>query len=166
MLEQLPENVMNHDQLKALSAKVDELSSALEVMGGSLAALIEQATSFGDTVNDVQGSVNGFLVEDLPEGEEEDEERRTTRMGLKERVAELEALVRGRNRSAPVKRNMTDADAVECLTGRAKDLDHKAAGEDLGLTYAQVYSCRLEYTFKHVHKQLRETGWKNPWNKK
>ena len=68
-----------------------------------------------------------------------------------------------RNRSSAMKREMTDEDAVECLIGSTKDLGHKDAADQMGLTYAQVYSCRLEYTFKHVHKKLRETGFKSHW---
>ena len=52
------------------------------------------------------------------------------------------------------------------LIGDQKDEGHKEAGEAIGLTYAQVYSCRLMYTFKHVHKELRDSGWKNPWAQK
>ena len=80
-------------------------------------------------------------------------------------IEELTTLVKGRNKSAAVKRNMTDEDAVRCATGDAAKLDHKDAAELLGLTYAQVYSFRLEYTFKHIHKRLTNEGWKNPWAK-
>jgi hypothetical protein len=88
-------------------------------------------------------------------------EERTTRIEM------LEKLVLARNASAPTKRNMTDEDALKVLTGDLKDLSHKDAAEKAGLTYAQVYSCRLEFTFKHVHKDLRDNlaDWKNPWSK-
>lgn len=79
---------------------------------------------------------------------------------------EVRGKVEGRNRSAAVKRNMTDADALEVLTGELKEVPHKDAAERIGLTYAQVYSARLEFTFKHVHKELRESGFVNPWAKK
>lgn len=86
---------------------------------------------------------------------------------LTARIAQLETLVLARNASAPTKRNMTDEDALKVLTGDLKDLSHKDAAEKAGLTYAQVYSCRLEFTFKHVHKELRDNraDWKNPWVK-
>ena len=81
-------------------------------------------------------------------------------------VDELDVLVKGRNKSAAVKRNMTDADALSVLTGDHKDEPHKIAAEKIGLTYAQVYSCRMEYTFKHVHHELRKNPeWKSPWKK-
>ena len=63
-------------------------------------------------------------------------------------------------------REMKDEDAIRILTGDLKDAKHNAAADTLGLSYGQVYSCRGEYTFKHVHKQLREQGFKNPWIKK
>lgn len=86
---------------------------------------------------------------------------------LTARVEELGAMIEGRNKSAPTKRNMTDADAIRVLTGDLKDASHKEAGESAALTYAQVYSCRLEYTFKHVHKALKEADpeYKNKWAK-
>ena len=67
-----------------------------------------------------------------------------------------------RNRSSPTTRDMTDADARSVLTGPQAELGHKDAARVLGLTYSQVYSCRLGHTFKHVHKELRGT-WRNPW---
>lgn len=86
---------------------------------------------------------------------------------LTARLAKLETLVLARNASAATKRNMTDEDALRVLTGDLRDIPHKEAAEKIGLTYAQVYSCRLEFTFKHVHKDLRDNvkEWKNPWSK-
>jgi len=78
--------------------------------------------------------------------------------------AEFDAWGEG-NRSSPDKRPMTKADARRVLTGDARDANHKDAAEMVGLTYAQVYSARLEYTFKEVHKELRDAGWRNPWKK-
>lgn len=80
-------------------------------------------------------------------------------------VEDHTAKIEGRNKSAPTKRNMTDADAKAVLDGEYKELGHKEAAEKIGLTYAQVYSCRLEFTFKHVHKELRDAGWKNTFVK-
>lgn len=84
---------------------------------------------------------------------------------IREKLDEITAKVEGRNKSAAVKRNMTDADAERVLTGDLQSLAHKEAAEQIGLTYAQVYSCRMEFTFKHVHKSLRDLEWKNPWTK-
>lgn len=80
-------------------------------------------------------------------------------------VEDLRAKVEGRNKSAPVKRNMTDSDAEEVLRGDLAELGHKEAAEALGLTYAQVYSCRLGFTFKHVHRALEKSGWRSKWAK-
>lgn len=77
----------------------------------------------------------------------------------------VRTLVESTNKSAPSKRNMTDDDARRVLVGDMKDEAHKEAAEKIGLTYAQVYSCRGEFTFKHVHKELRDGGWKNPFKK-
>lgn len=71
-----------------------------------------------------------------------------------------------KNRSSPVKKEMTREDAMRVLTGDLKDVAHKEAGEASGLTYAQVYSCRYGYTFKYVHRDLEKDGWKNPWQRK
>lgn len=96
----------------------------------------------------------------------ETDEQRASRVGVVTRLDELDLLLRGRNRSAPTKRNMVDADAYRVLNGDLKDVNHKDAAERIGLTYAQVYSCRLEYTMKHVHKALRDAGWKSHWSKR
>lgn len=63
-------------------------------------------------------------------------------------------------------REMTDDDARRILNGDLKDVKHKDAGEKLNLSYGQIYSCRLGYTFKHIHKELSQVqGYKNPWIK-
>lgn len=69
------------------------------------------------------------------------------------------------NKSSPDKRPMTKADARRVMVGDERDMNHKDAAAVIGLTYAQVYSARMEFTFKEVHKELRDTGWKNPWKK-
>lgn len=154
-----------HSRLEALQEMVSEMRDHQDNMNDTIAGLVSAnevlEASHAELANELRGVMYGY---EEPEGgapEDETDEQRATRVGLMLRVAELEALVRGRNRSAPLKRNMTDADAVRVLTGDVKDLGHKEAGEQAGLTYAQVYSCRMEYTFKHVHKKLRDDGWKN-----
>ena len=78
---------------------------------------------------------------------------------LKERVARLEssgkiAVVQseGKNRSSALNREMTNDDARRALNGDLRAMSHKEAADQMGLTYAQVYACRLGYTFKHIHK--------------
>lgn len=63
-------------------------------------------------------------------------------------------------------RTMTEDDAFRIMTGDHKDKSHKEAAESLGLSYGQIYSCRLEFTFKAVHHKLSKTeGYRNPWIK-
>jgi uncharacterized small protein (DUF1192 family) len=81
---------------------------------------------------------------------------------LQAQVAALEAKTTPANKA---QKDMTDADALQILTGDHAGLKHNDAAAKTGLSYGQVYSCRLEYTFKHIHKNLKATGWKNPWVK-
>lgn len=79
---------------------------------------------------------------------------------LQERVTALETPKK------PVEgAEMTDEHARRILTGDLKDAKHKDAAEKLGLTYGQVYSCRLEYTFKHIHKEMAAAKVANSWKK-
>ena len=84
---------------------------------------------------------------------------------LVERLDSIAPKVEGRNKSAPVHRNMTDSDAIEVLKGQYLEMGHKEAATSIGLTYAQVYSCRMAYTFKHVHRALEKEGWKTSWHR-
>lgn len=63
------------------------------------------------------------------------------------------------------KREMTADDARRILTGDHKASKHQVAADALGLSYGQVYSCRLEHTFKAVHKEMKDAGVKNEWIK-
>lgn len=83
---------------------------------------------------------------------------------LVNRVATLEATI-AKTRGTASTREMTDDDAKRVLNGDLKEVAHKAAAETLGLSYGQVYSCRGEYTFKHILKALKAEGFKNPWVK-
>lgn len=62
-------------------------------------------------------------------------------------------------------REMTDDDAKRILTGDLAKVKHKDAASTLGLSYGQVYSCRLEFTFKNVHKAMKDAKIANPWVK-
>jgi hypothetical protein len=79
--------------------------------------------------------------------------------------AQLETLTKPNNQS---QKEMTDEHAYQILTGEYKDLKHNEAAQKLGLSYGQVYSCRGEYTFRHIHKKLmsQTPPWVNPWKKK
>jgi hypothetical protein len=87
-------------------------------------------------------------------------------MDLQAKVAELTAKLSTQSSTKTDSVEMTDDHARRILSGDLKDKKHKDAAEALGLTYGQVYSCRLEFTFKHIHKELRGTeGYKNTWVK-
>ena len=84
---------------------------------------------------------------------------------LLERIEQLEEALRKKRGTAST-REMTDEDARRVLNGDLREVSHKKASEALGLSYGQVYSCRLEYTFKHIHKALDKVeGYKNRWMK-
>jgi hypothetical protein len=78
-------------------------------------------------------------------------------------IAELQQAVQPRRNEAV--REMTDDDARRVLTGDLKAMKHKDAAAHLGLSYGQIYSCRLEFTFKHIHKEMKEGKIANPWAK-
>lgn len=86
-------------------------------------------------------------------------------------VAELnkrvEALESNTKSDKKEQREMTDADALAILTGEHSKLSHNKAAEALKLSYGQVYSCRGEYTFRHIWKQIRaaQPQFVNPWKK-
>lgn len=83
---------------------------------------------------------------------------------LQQQVAELQAKAQPARNEA--QREMTDDDARRIMTGDLKDIKHKEAAAKLGLSYGQIYSCRGEYTFKHIHKELKaDAGYKNAWVK-
>lgn len=81
---------------------------------------------------------------------------------LAEVIAKVNELVEVANKMADRRgpksdREMTDSDAKSIMgTGENAALSHKSAAEKLGLSYAQVYSCRKGFTFKHIHKLLSE----------
>lgn len=83
------------------------------------------------------------------------------------RIADLqtriEALETVPKQQPKEQKEMSDADALAILTGEFASLKHNEAAQKLGLSYGQVYSCRLEYTFRHIHKDLVTKGFKNPW---
>jgi uncharacterized coiled-coil protein SlyX len=78
-------------------------------------------------------------------------------------IEELKSKIEPKRNEA--QREMTDDDARRILTGDLATAKHKDAAATLGLSYGQVYSCRLEFTFKHIHKEMREANVKNIWVK-
>lgn len=82
---------------------------------------------------------------------------------LQKRVTELESI---KSKVQPTSgREMTDDDARRILFGDLKDKKHKEVQTELGLSYGQVYSCRLGFTFKPIHKEMKEQGIPNSWIK-
>lgn len=84
-------------------------------------------------------------------------------LALQAQVAELQQkIIPARNTS---QREMTDDDARRILTGDLAATKHKNAAAQLNLSYGQIYSCRLEFTFKHIHKEMKDSATPNPWAK-
>ncbi len=75
------------------------------------------------------------------------------KLTLEERMTALEqkvAAIKVRDRGPKSERSMTDDDAARVKFGDLKDLSHKEAAKELGLSYGQIYSARGDYTFNHV----------------
>lgn len=149
---------MNKDDM----VEFGKMAQMLEAMQRAMTVMNETIQNQGSAI-DVIGKEGIEAIKRVDEQRAAHEEFVTS---TNEVLSDLIAKVDGRNKSAAIKRNMTDLDARRVLDGDMKEADHKTAAIDMGLTYAQVYSCRLEYTFKHVHKVLRDEQWKNPWRKK
>ncbi len=81
-----------------------------------------------------------------------------------ETIKELQARIEPRRNEAS--REMTDDDARRILFGDLKDIKHKDVASQLNLSYGQIYSCRLEFTFKHIHKEMKAKSIENKWAKK
>ena len=62
-------------------------------------------------------------------------------------------------------REMTEDDAIRAAYGDLAEKKHKDTADALNLTYGQIYSARLEFTFKTVHKAMKAKGEKNRWVK-
>ena len=84
-------------------------------------------------------------------------------VSLQSQVAELQSKIEPKRNEAT--REMTDDDARRILTGDLASAKHKDAAAQLGLSYGQIYSCRLQFTFKHIHKQMKDSNIVNIWVK-
>ena len=71
---------------------------------------------------------------------------------IKDLEDQIANMPKARDRGPSSTKTMSDDDAQKVCYGEHKDLSHKSAALKLGLSYAQVYSARGQYTFKHVHK--------------
>lgn len=63
---------------------------------------------------------------------------------------------KARDRGPDSQREMTEDDARRILLGDLSDKAHKAAAEELGLSYGQIYSARKGFTFKGIYKEWRD----------
>jgi hypothetical protein len=81
---------------------------------------------------------------------------------LKDVIARVNEVIEQLNKSSDRRgpksdREMTDDDARAIMKGgEDESLSHKGAAEKRGLSYAQVYSCRKGFTFKHIHKEIAD----------
>ena len=69
---------------------------------------------------------------------------------LQKQVEDLMQLTGGKQRGPKTERPMQEEDAFRVKFGDLKELNHKEAAAELGLSYGQIFSCRGGYTFKHV----------------
>ena len=84
-----------------------------------------------------------------------------TKLTIEERLTALEekvAAIKVRDRGPKSERSMEDKDAFRVKFGDLKDMSHKEAAAELGLSYGQVYSARGGYTFTHVKKEQTSLG--------
>jgi hypothetical protein len=77
---------------------------------------------------------------------------------LNEVIEALNSMSAPRDRGPKSEKVMTDDDARRVICGDLKDVPHKDAAAQLGLSYGQVYSARKEFTFKPIHKELRDAA--------
>jgi hypothetical protein len=75
---------------------------------------------------------------------------------VNEIIEALNGLSAPRDRGPKSERTMTDEDARRVIFGDLKDVSYKAAADELGLSYGQVYSARKGYTFKPIHKEAKK----------
>lgn len=62
---------------------------------------------------------------------------------------------KGKDRGPKSEKDMTEEDARRIQLGDLKDVSHKDAATQLGLSYGQIYSARKGFTFKTVYKEVR-----------
>jgi hypothetical protein len=95
------------------------------------------------------------MAKNLVEFSKEVEELRAMVLELKEELAKgHRSSVRDRGPNST--RDMTEDDAKKVMLGDLKDVSHRKAAEELGLSYGQIYSARNGYTFKGVYKMMQD----------
>lgn len=61
-----------------------------------------------------------------------------------------------RDRGPKSEKEMTEDHARRVINGDLAKKSHKEAATELGLSYGQVYSARKGFTFKGIHKEIRD----------
>lgn len=76
---------------------------------------------------------------------------------INEIITELQSFdsSKGKDRGPKSEKDMTEDDARRVQLGDLKDVSHKDAAIQLGLSYGQIYSARKGFTFKGVYKEVR-----------
>lgn len=77
---------------------------------------------------------------------------------INELIETLESMPAPRDRGPKSTRDMTEDDARRLMLGDLKEVSHKKAAEELGLSYGQVYSARGGYTFKGIYDEARKAS--------
>ena len=75
---------------------------------------------------------------------------------LNELIEALNAQAPKRDRGPASEKVMSEDDARRVISGDLKEVSHKDAATQLGLSYGQVYSARKGFTFKPIHKEIRD----------
>jgi hypothetical protein len=65
--------------------------------------------------------------------------------------------IKTRDRGPKSSRIMTNEDAYNVKFGDLKSTSHKEAAVKLGLSYGQVYSARLNYTFLNIKEDFKSS---------
>ena len=65
--------------------------------------------------------------------------------------------IKTRDRGPKSSRIMTNDDAYKVKFGDLKSTSHKEAAVKLGLSYGQVYSARLNYTFLNIKEDYKSS---------
>jgi hypothetical protein len=75
------------------------------------------------------------------------------------RIKELEekvSSIKTRDRGPKSTREMTEEDGKRIMFGDLKQLSHKKAAKELGLSYGQIYSARSGYTFRYLEEEEKK----------
>ena len=77
---------------------------------------------------------------------------------INEMIEAMNSASAPRDRGPKSEKTMTDDDARRVINGDLASMGHKEAALALGLSYGQVYSARKAFTFKGIHKEIRDAA--------